>query len=171
MSNLGGVGGVDSTQNFRKYYKPYLLSYVKFEKFQLVSPHRNSFFKRGKVRICLGPGHTLPFERIPNHRRLTMKQNKAYLELRDQVMERDNHQCVVCHKGPRYLNLAHILPEEFPQFNKDIDNLLMLCPGHHKLGKYSCHNNPLWFIKWLSKNRPCQYWVAMDRLRKLEDEN
>lgn len=99
-----------------------------------------------------------------------MTQGKAYLQLRALVMERDNEECAVCHKGPRYLNLSHILPEEFRQFNEDIDNLLMLCPKHHKLGKYSCHNNPIWFIKWLSKHRPEQYWIALDRLRLLDEK-
>ncbi len=95
-----------------------------------------------------------------------MKRTKSYLALRDKVMKRDNYKCVVCDKGPRYLNLAHILPEEFKQFNEDMDNLVMLCPEHHKLGNDSCHKNPLWFSRWLRIHRNSQYQIAIRRLQE-----
>ena len=115
---------------------------------------------------------------VPTHRKLykatvlviLMKRNRAYLQFRQLVMDRDNNQCAVCGKGPRYLNLAHILPEEFVKFSLDLNNVLMLCPGHHKLGNLSCHKNPVWFCKWLAKNRPQMYWVAIDRLRELDND-
>ena len=98
-----------------------------------------------------------------------MKRDKAYKKLRDDCMKRDQNQCCICGKGPKYLNLSHILPEEFTQYQYDLNNVLMLCPSHHKLGNFSFHKNPVFFIKWLAVNRPNTYWIAIDRLRLLNE--
>jgi len=82
-------------------------------------------------------------------------------------MKRDDYQCVVCGKGPKYLNLSHILPEEIIEYRLNLDNVVMLCPKHHKLGNYSCHKNPIWFSNWLKKNLPIKFFLAIKRIEEL----
>lgn len=101
-----------------------------------------------------------------------MKRDKDYMKWREDVLARDGG-CVVCPEHKRKLkncNAHHLIPNNFKEYSLKVDNGLSLCPSHHTLGKYSAHKNPIWFIKWLSKNRPEVYWIAIDRLRKLEDE-
>lgn len=97
--------------------------------------------------------------------------DKRMNELRKEAMERDNHTCCVpdCDYGPKYLNLAHILPEEITKYKYDIDNVVMLCPKHHKLGNFSCHKNPIWFYKFLRENFPVKFVLALKRIQELED--
>ena len=85
-------------------------------------------------------------------------------------MIRDKGECAICGRGPRYLNLSHIIPEEITQFNLVLDNVLMLCPSHHKLGNWSFHKNPIWFAEWLKEHRPNQYQRTIIRLQELEND-
>ena len=48
------------------------------------------------------------------------------------------------------LNAHHILPKEnFPQYRHDLMNGILLSPKEHKLGKFSAHKNPIWFVEML----------------------
>lgn len=102
-----------------------------------------------------------------------MKKGKEYYQLRDSAMERDGHKCIIrgCDKGPKYLNLSHILPEEFTKYSLNLDNVLMLCPGHHKLGNFSAHKNPIWFTTYLKTYQPRLYLIAKVRLQILKNKN
>ena len=94
-------------------------------------------------------------------RRLT---SKEHLEWRQKILERDNYKCVICSKGPKYLNAHHLLPSEFHKYEHDVDNGITLCPQHHTLGKESAHKNPYWFFLWMKENRSQQHEVAIWRL-------
>ena len=90
--------------------------------------------------------------------------NKAHRVWRDKVLTRDSHKCVVCGKGPKYLNAHHLIPSEFVEFAFDVSNGITLCPHHHTLGKLSAHKHPLWFSEWLAFHRPKMYLKAMERI-------
>jgi len=83
-------------------------------------------------------------------------------------------QCIVCGKFEGKLDCHHIIPDRPAQFYKyrtDVNNGVLLCAHNHSMGCWSAHKNPLWFSDWLKKNRPAQYYLAMERLKKIEDEN
>lgn len=45
----------------------------------------------------------------------------------------------------------HIVPKEmFGITRYDPINGIVLCPSHHKFGKFSAHKNPLWFVDILN---------------------
>ena len=92
------------------------------------------------------------------------KFNKEHKDWRKKVLERDNHKCVVCGTGPKYLNVHHLIPSEFKDFEFDVDNGITLCPSHHTLGKFSAHKNPLLFSCWLSNNFSELFDLASRRL-------
>lgn len=92
--------------------------------------------------------------------RLIKKQNKLkWKDLQQQLLKRDDYRCVFCGKlvNLKHFQSCHIIPEEFIETRYDLNNLLLACFYHHKVGKYSMHNHPLWFTLWLQKNRPEKY--------------
>ena len=53
------------------------------------------------------------------------------------------------------LQAHHILPKErYPEFKTHLTNGVVLCPLHHKFGRYSAHRNPLWFVLMLRREYP-----------------
>ena len=95
------------------------------------------------------------------------------MKWRSDVLAKDGDGCVVCPEYKRKLkncNVHHIIPKEFIEFALNVDNGISLCPSHHTLGRFSAHKHPIWWIKWMSKHVPEMYWIAIDRMRKLEDE-
>jgi len=97
------------------------------------------------------------------------KITKEHLEWRKEILARFDNKCAIhpCDKT-KYLNAHHLVPQEFKEFQRCLNNGIALCPSHHELGKFSAHRNPIWFCKWLSKNHPELYWIAIDRLKKLD---
>lgn len=90
---------------------------------------------------------------------------------KQQIYERDNFCCVFCNNGikleGRRKNAAHIIPEEFEETRHDIMNGLTACIMHHKWGKFSMHQNPLYVIEWLKEHRPQQYEYLVLKLAQL----
>ena len=77
---------------------------------------------------------------------------------------RENGFCAVCGKDTNF-NVHHILERKhYPQFMFEKKNLIVLCCGCHKLCRLSAHQNPVWFSRWLSDNRPEQYGWALANL-------
>lgn len=74
--------------------------------------------------------------------------------------------CAICGKRER-ANAHHIIPRTFKDTRWDFKNGILLCPKHHKLGKYSAHKHPLWFVTWLANSD----WDKFNYLlNKLDDE-
>ena len=87
---------------------------------------------------------------------------KNHQEWRLKVLDRDKC-CQVCGKLDGVLNAHHLLPKQFKEFRYDFDNGMILCFQHHKVGKYSAHQNPIWFYTWLQANKPKVLdWVLMN---------
>ena len=98
--------------------------------------------------------------------KIAKKQFKLdFINARSAMIVRDGGKCVFCKKvvGVHY-QTCHIIPQEFKATHNEVDNLLLACFYHHKVGKYSMHNHPLWVSKWLQINRPGQYAWVMERI-------
>jgi hypothetical protein len=94
-------------------------------------------------------------------------------DLQQQLLIRDNYKCVFCNKQvgttevPNFQS-CHIIPWEFEDTRYELDNLLLGCFYHHKVGKYSMHNHPVWLVEWLRLNRPNQYQFIISKLKNNE---
>lgn len=64
----------------------------------------------------------------------------------------NSDRCEVCGKEGK-LNSHHIVGRKNRTLRWDVRNGACLCTTHHKLGKQSAHEDPLWFQEWLEKNR------------------
>jgi hypothetical protein len=91
-----------------------------------------------------------------NQKKLQKKlRNKCKKLWREAVLKKWGSKCIVC--GATILpNCHHIVPKEmFSLLRYDPINGVVLCPSHHKFGKFSAHKNPLWFVDILiSKMKP-----------------
>lgn len=89
-------------------------------------------------------------------RLLKKLRNKCYKMWRMRVLERWGGVCVVC-GSTKLPNCHHIVPKEPPAFaalRYDPINGIVMCPTHHKFGKFSAHKNPLWFVHFLRLKVP-----------------
>ena len=92
-----------------------------------------------------------------------------HIEWRNRVKRRDKFRCQVCERNDCQLQTHHLIPKTIKVFMYDDKNGITLCSHHHRLGRYSAHQNPLWFVDWLKNNRPMQYELAMERLKDLRE--
>lgn len=75
--------------------------------------------------------------------------NKCKKLWREAVLKRWGNKCIVCGET-KLPNCHHIVPKEmFSILRYDPINGVVLCPSHHKFGKFSAHKNPLWFVDML----------------------
>ena len=85
------------------------------------------------------------------------------------IKKRDTY-CQVC--GPdkinKVLNVHHQIPKSFLEVRWDLDNGMLLCFQHHSLGRWSAHQNPVWFSKWLVEHKYKTYCWISDKLEELE---
>jgi 5-methylcytosine-specific restriction endonuclease McrA len=87
---------------------------------------------------------------------------KLWKEVRLACIERDGG-CVICGSRTR-MSAHHLVPREIKELKYELDNLITLCPLHHKFSLLiSPHRNPLSFVAWLYKNRMKQF----DRLQAI----
>ena len=87
-------------------------------------------------------------------------------EWRQKVIEQYGARCAIC-KNIKKPNAHHIIPRTFKETRWDPENGIMLCPRHHKFGKFSAHKNPLWFITLLIKNEPKKYKYLITKLAEI----
>ncbi len=138
----------------------------------MVLPHRNSFFKRGKVGYVSSPSRTHFFTRTQPSALMMQKRNfnrKEHREWRQKLIDRDKG-CIIC-GATKMMSAHHLLPDcvKYREFQFDPTNGVILCPGHHIWGIMSAHKNPLWFRKWMFLHRLGTLQLAEDRLTDLED--
>jgi len=91
-------------------------------------------------------------------------------EWREAVMTRDRC-CRICKKADGRLNAHHLIPKQFKEFRWDVENGIILCFQHHKVGKYSAHQNAIWFTEWLFNHRRWQYDYAIMKIYECERSN
>jgi hypothetical protein len=82
------------------------------------------------------------------------------------IKERDGYKCIVCGNTQK-LNSHHILSKfSFKEYSLCLDNGICLCAGRcHMFGRYSAHQNSIFFAEWLRNNRPELYKIAIGRLK------
>ncbi len=84
------------------------------------------------------------------------ERNKKDKQWRIDIMSEYNGECVICGNKIRP-NAHHIIPRTFKETRWDVKNGIILCPLHHRFGKFSAHKNALWFINWLRANEEDKY--------------
>jgi len=90
--------------------------------------------------------------------------NKRMKEWKIFIRNNAGNRCERC-RAIGILHPHHILPKErYPEFKTEIKNGILLCPTHHKYGKFSAHRNPIWFSQWLQKNNFEKYKFALDNI-------
>jgi len=97
------------------------------------------------------------------------KEREALKSWRNQVLIRDKEVCQICKNKPNKPHVHHIIPRQVKELKYDINNGIVLCFYHHKVGVQSPHLNSLWFTMWIRKNKPSQYKYLMRWLRKWQD--
>ena len=110
-------------------------------------------------------------------KRRIKRENKQKKKVwREKIFERDGYACVFCKKqfgNNGGLHPSHILPDNTKTSKKydlvrfDINNGLSACAYHHIFGQDSLHNNPIFVVEWLKKNRPQQYEYLMKKYNEI----
>ena len=86
------------------------------------------------------------------------KKLEAYLwkTIRKRAINRDKG-CIICGRTD-IINVHHLIPREIKELKYDLDNLVCLCPNHHKYSyQISAHKNPFNFYIWFVNNRTSQF--------------
>lgn len=99
---------------------------------------------------------------------LRKQKKKLDKEAREKALFRYNQKCAVpsCLETKR-LNAHHIIPREIIELRWDEDNLIVLCPRHHKFSRQlSAHKNSFAFCLFLQQVYPVQYYNLISKLRK-----
>ena len=86
---------------------------------------------------------------VMNKTKLTKKLDTAWSEA---VKKRAGYKCEVCGKDMG-LNSHHIVGRTNRTLRWDVKNGVSLCVSHHKFGRQSAHEDPLWFKEWLEDER------------------
>ena len=101
----------------------------------------------------------------------TMVTKKQIILKKDQdwakaIKERDKV-CQICKRSKGRLNAHHIIPRQFKETRWDLNNGILLCFQHHRVGKYSAHQNAIWFSNWLFLNNPNQHNYILRKLDQI----
>ena len=86
--------------------------------------------------------------------------------VRQQVKDIQNNKCYLCNKEVygKSANIHHIIDKRFKELYLDINNLILLCPICHRLGKIAVHNTSIYFSEILRKKEPKRYKYLMNYL-------
>jgi len=115
-----------------------------------------------------------------------IQERKAWKIVRQKVLERDNHQCILCgsKKGDIYTNkkgkvikvkldVHHLLEKEFILFRYlmyDQRNLITLCSKCHKYSEFSIHRNPLYSLEVVKRKYINNYKYLLTEVNRLHKE-
>ena len=72
--------------------------------------------------------------------------------------------CEICSKPAN--NPHHVIGRRNLTLRHDPRNGVLLCALHHTFGRESAHQDPVWFIYWMMKNRRKDYNYLM--LKRME---
>lgn len=78
---------------------------------------------------------------------------KAFDLWSHKVRDAYDNKCAICGQV-EYLNAHHIESRDNPSLRFKVENGIAVCPTHHKFGRDSAHEGPIWFYQWLLMNRP-----------------
>jgi len=90
-------------------------------------------------------------------------------EWREACLKRDNHQCQISKKKSGKLHVHHIIPRQVKELRYDVMNGITLNFYYHKVGVNSAHQNALFFVQFLAKNKKSQYKYLMKKLGEIKD--
>lgn len=93
------------------------------------------------------------------------ERNKKDKEWRETILKIYDGKCVICGDTKRP-NAHHIIPRTFEQTRWDLNNGIILCPKHHKFGKFSAHKNPLWFFIHFIGSEPDKWNYLINKSQK-----
>ena len=94
-------------------------------------------------------------------------EREKHKEWREKILERDDYKCQICKRITGVLNAHHIIPKQFKEFKYDVQNGICLCFQHHRVGKYSPHQNALFFSLWLQVVKPKQYDYVLNKVDEI----
>jgi hypothetical protein len=80
-------------------------------------------------------------------------QTKKKLDKLWSEIVRSKGKCEICGKT-EYLNSHHVIGRRSLNTRWDLKNGCCLCSGCHTFKNQSAHQDPLFFIDWMKKNRP-----------------
>lgn len=63
----------------------------------------------------------------------------------------------------RALNPHHVVGRRNLTLRHDPRNGVCLCSLHHTFGRESAHQDPVWFLYWLTEHRPDDYNYLIER--------
>ena len=93
-------------------------------------------------------------------RKVTLKGLQKKADKLFSTIGKEKAKCEVCESLPAserfnysLLNPHHIVGRKNKTLRWNLRNRVWLCPSHHTLGRESAHNDPVWFLRWLMKNR------------------
>ena len=104
------------------------------------------------------------------------KLRKKALKLWTDIVKLRDGKCLLCgikngelnkNSKPAWLNAHHIEDKMNYSTRFDPINGIAVCPGCHRFCKDSAHRSPVWFLNWLSINRP----ETITYLLKARNEN
>ena len=81
---------------------------------------------------------------------------------------RDKNICQCCGRKSNRLNAHHINSfARYPSLRTSLNNGITLCYRHHKVWRYSAHNNAIWFAFWFKSTFPKRFRYLVDKLIKM----
>ena len=83
---------------------------------------------------------------------------------------RSGGRCEICGSF-KAQNPHHVIGRRNFNLRWDIRNGCLLCSNHHTSGKFSAHNDPIWFMKWFKENRGDDYEYLVKKKNKIWDRD
>jgi len=81
------------------------------------------------------------------------------------IRQRNKGCCEVCGKPAN--NPHHVIGRRNLTLRHDVRNGVLLCSLHHTLGRISAHQDPIWFIDWLERQRPDDYFYLQNKREEM----
>jgi len=89
-------------------------------------------------------------------------------KLREEVKKIQSNKCYICNEevlGAR-AHCHHIISREIKSLQYDIQNLVLLCPGDHKLKALSVHKTSILFSELLRTREPERYNYLLEKIKE-----
>jgi len=104
-------------------------------------------------------------KRKPSRKTLKNKCDKLWSKI-----IRSKGKCEVC--GTFKANHPHhVIGRRNFELRWDIRNGCLLCANHHTAGKFSAHNDSIWFMDWFLRARPDDYEYLLKKKNGIWDKD